>query len=257
MATASLLVFSFLSLAAAGLYLLVGRHAARASGAAPAQTGAKIFRFWWWGLSAMSALVGIQGIVAATTQPAPWVALVASSTQFLFVLGASVGLCALMSYLWFLHTGRLEGTPFFAFFYALVYVAAGASLAWQRVDGFAIRDYAVEVHYANPLPQEGVVNAIFYSLLVGPQILAALLYLGLYRRVGDRQARVRVVLVATSLLVLLVPTLLVGVTGHSHDAWWLTGQQALMLLTGSGVLLAHRAKRKEMVVPPDWTQASA
>jgi hypothetical protein len=149
-----------------------------------------------------------------------------------------------MCYLWFLYTGSLRASPFFTFFYGLVYVAAGASLAWQRVSGFRAFDYGVDVTYANPLPESGLVYLVFYSLLLLPQILVAGLYLALYRRVGDRQARLRVVLVSASLLVLLLVTFVVGAGGFSHEAWWLSGQQALQLLTSAGVLLAHR--------PPRW-----
>lgn len=244
MATAGLVTFALLSLASAGLYLAIGRHAARSSFTPEGQSGARLFRFWWWGLGAMSALTGAQGLLAAFWNDAPWIGLAAATTQFLYVLGACASLWGLMCYLWFLYTGSLRATPFFAFFYGLVYVAAGASLAWQRVSGFEPYEYAVGIRYAMPLPDSGLIYSLFYSLLLLPQILVAVLYLALYRRVGDRQARLRVVLVSASLLVLLVLTYAAGASGHSFDAWWLSAQQALVLLTSAGVLLAHR--------PPRW-----
>ncbi|MEA3200999.1 MAG: hypothetical protein QOE90_2427 [Thermoplasmata archaeon] len=239
MATAGLVTFSVLSVGAAGLYLLIGAHAARTS-----PDGARVFRFWWWGLAGLALMTGLQGLFATLAGDASWVPVAAASTQFLYVLGACTALCGLMTYLWFLYTGSLRASPFLALFYGLVYVAGAASMAHQRVIGFAAYDYAVTVRYANPLPNGGVVYGVFYSLLLLPQILVAGLYLALYRRVGDREARVRVVLASASLLLLLVVTYAVGVTGHALDLWWLSGQQALTLLTSAGVLLAHR--------PPAW-----
>ncbi len=246
MATAGLPVFSVLSLATAGLYLAIGRHAARSSFTEEGRHGARTFRFWWWGLAGLSALTGLQGLLASFANDQPWIPVAAASTQFLYVLCACMGLCGLMCYLWFLYTGSLRGSPFFTFFYGLVYVAAGASMAWQRPVGFRAYDYAVGIAYANPLPDSGLVYLVFYSLFLVPQVIVAGLYLALFRRVGDRQARLRVVLVSASLLALLLVTLAVGASGHSLDPWWLSGQQAIELLASAGVLLAHR--------PPRWVR---
>lgn len=244
MATAGLIAFSFLSLAAAGLYLLIGRHAARSSFTPEGAAGARLFRYWWVGLAGLACMTGLQGLLAAWAADAPWIALAAVSSQFFYVLFACMALWGLMCYLWFLYTGSLRASPFFLFFYMLVYVAGAVSMAYQGVVGFQAYDFVATVAYQNPIPESGLVYGLFYSLLILPQILVAGLYLALYRRVGDRQARLRVVLVSASLLTLLLVTYGVGVSGHSFDAWWLTGQQALMLLTSAGVLLAHR--------PPAW-----
>jgi hypothetical protein len=244
MAPASLVLFSFLSLGSAGLYLLIGGHASRSSFTPSGRQGAGLFRFWWWGLAGMAAISGAQGLLAAFASDARWISVAAASSQFFYVFAASTALCGLMCYLWFLYTGSMRASPFFVFFYGLVYVAAGASIAWQHVTGFVAFDYVVDVSYANMLPEEGMVYVGFFSLFLVPQMLVAALYLALYRRVGDRRARVRVVLVSASLLALLTITYVAGVTGHFHDAWWLSAQPALELLASAGVLLAHR--------PPRW-----
>jgi hypothetical protein len=244
MAPASLILFAFLSLGSAGLYLIIGRHASRSSFTPAGARGAGLFRFWWWGLAGMSAITGINGLLASFVPDAPWIALAATAMQLFYVMGASCALCGLMCYLWFLYTGSMRASPFFVFFYGLVYVAAGVSLVYQHITGFVVFDYAVDVTYANQLPESGLVYLAFFSLFLVPQILVAGLYLALYRRVGDRQARLRVVLVSASLLALLTITFASGVSGHFHDAWWLSLQPALELLTSAGVLFAHQ--------PPRW-----
>lgn len=239
---ATLALGALVTASAAILFGLAGRLVARREVPPPSRAANLAFSAWWWSAASIMLLLcagnvlGLAGVMDVDLHVA---------LLHVKALPLSLALGSLMFYLLFLFTGR-QGVlkPV-----AAAYAAHFAFTTWffGQAGPWTTQVTTWDVRVVPEEPMHGPLGVLFGALLAGPFILTCVGYLLLAFRVGSREQRFRVGLIALSLgqwfLVLLVSFLL----GLEDREWFSLLYQVPGLVAGVLVVVAFR--------PPAWLRA--
>jgi hypothetical protein len=191
------------------------------------------FSVWWWGLAALTLFGELWTIVqwfVPTTLPL-WIAYI--SFVLLIIMIAFTGLLYYFLYLW---SGReWIGVPI-ALFYLGMFVFLIYYVMLQEPTGI---DAEGTVIFANDLSASSMGTAIGVLWLL-PTIIGASLYLSLLSKVKSREARFRVIMVASSILFWFLILLSSDISGLNEASWWTIGSQIISMIVAVVVLLAFK-----------------
>lgn len=233
-----LLAASLAALAAGLTFLAVGNRLGARRVEGRAAVAWALFRGWWYGIGTYALLAGfaLNGLAAFGLTPLKL--FVAARSLALLVL--CLALCALTFYLLFVFRGRLRDLPWVVGFYGFAYAFVAFVLAGHRAVGVSVGAYETRIRF-DPLPDPALFLAAV-GLLTVPQFVTALAHVALARRVVDRSARYRALMVGGS-LALWFASSLVADLGVPDSPFTLL-RPAFGLLAAWTVLAAY--------APPGW-----
>lgn len=205
-----LLISAAVAATAAATFLYVGnqQRARRLDG--PAQEATLLFAGWWWGIAGYSALVGTQCLLAAFDVAPPKLFSAFRSLGLVLLVTALHGLTY---YLVFLYTGNRRWLPATATLYAAIYSVIVYVFAGRAVVGVSTAGWEPTLVFDPALTS--LDWALVLALLAVPQIVGALAYLSLARRLEDATARYRVRLVSGSIVLWFGSSYLAGLSGDA------------------------------------------
>ena len=187
------LAFEAVRLLCSVAFLVVAAAILRREVSVEARRAQEAFAVWWAGL----ALVGVLSIPHGLGVPIAGAGLAATRFYLYLLFGlVLVSIGALSVYIGYVYTGRMH-VPFAAVYVLamlayLVYLVEAHRPVVEHIDGVA------SLAYVHPQPVWAVL--LFGVLLVLPMLIGALAYCGLFFRVPDEQARLRIVVVGFGLL---------------------------------------------------------
>ncbi|MCI4351546.1 MAG: hypothetical protein L3K15_08565 [Thermoplasmata archaeon] len=188
------LVSGVASIVAVGIYVFLGWRLAQRPVSPESRLPARQFAIFWLGLAFVTAIGGIESLIAVATVPplALVLALLYAELPLLCLV-----LWGLVGYLIFLFSGRTFVVPL-----TVAYAAMGAFLvaliALAQPDGVTIMQGAVGVHTATTFSAPYVILLVVGLIL--PEIVGAILYFTLAFRTKDATVRYRITLVSWSLI---------------------------------------------------------
>lgn len=240
---ASLHPFDFLvialQVAAAVLYAVVGTKVGRRRVSTEAMLAVKMFRFWWYGLAALSAIspVLVVGQAAVGNLPIPvWVAVVDA-----FLVLICLAFMGLVYYLLYLYTGRRWLIWPVAIFYGALAFGLLALVAFMNPqEPFVGEGTDRAPTYENEITGTPL-SAALGLLFIVPPFGAAVAYGLLYFRIHDRTARYRIAMVSLSFVGWFGSSLVaqfLGVRTQDNDLWRIASM-AVSLTAAVTVLLAY------------------
>jgi len=188
------LVSGIASLVAVALYLYLGWRLSRRRVAPESRFAAAQFSLFWLGLAAVSALGGLESLMAVNQVP-PLTLVV--TLLYLEILLLCVVLWALVSYLLFLFTGQGFLVPI-SLLYAGLYVLLLYFITASDPVRVTVKLGVVGEEFANTV--SGPILGVLLLVLLAPEFVGALLYFSLYFRTRDPTVRYRVTLVSWSLI---------------------------------------------------------
>lgn len=225
-------VFAFL---AAAVYLYVGRLVARRQVQGEARLAWQMFALWWYGLGATTLVGGVLTVAAASGRADLNLFLALTMMNLLIICAALLGL---LYYLLYLFTGRYDlWRPLVGFYVAYFALLVYFVIASQPV-GIKVTGWTAALDYAAPI--RGAFFTAILALLVFPQIIGALAYFSLVRRLSEPTQRYRVALVSWSIIVWFLSTFLASATGLSDADWWQAASRLLGLGAAVTVVLAYQ-----------------
>jgi len=231
------LVSAIAGFVAASAYLFVGWRLSRRQVSPEVRFPAVQFVLFWGALAGLTALGGLESLVAAFSTPSLPVALTFANVNLLLACAALWGL---VGYLVYLYTGRSFTVPLAALYGAL-YVLATYYLTASVPDGVTVTAGTVAVHYQQSLTNGPVIAALVILIIV-PELLGAFAYFTLVFRTQDRTTRYRITLVSWGLIGWFV----LGLASGSVFGGGLLGHvlgQILGVLAAGVVLLAYYPPR--------------
>jgi hypothetical protein len=184
-------VSSFLGVA---VYLYIGSRLARRTVTPATRLPAMQFALFWIGIAASTALSGIQSLIA-TFQTPPLALSV--SFEYYDVVIIAAALWGLISYLYFLYTGR-NGVVGITLLYVLEFGLLVYYFSAGSPNGVSVHYGVASLTYATPL--SGPITDLAVLILVIPEFVAGFAYLRLYFRTQDRTVKYRIALVSASIL---------------------------------------------------------
>lgn len=199
---------------------------------APARWAVRQFGLWWLGLAGLTLQVAASTLLVAfgATDVRLHVALMAAG-----YVPLCVGLWGLLSYLVYIYAGTHRWQPLLATYHAALCAGLLLLLARTRPAGVAAHGWGIRTEYAHPLtgaPLLAVVLAI-----LGPVILGAVAYGGLYRKAKGPAQRRRILTVSAALVLWFGLSAAAGAQVFQVD-WWPLAARALAL---GGAMLLLRA----------------
>lgn len=200
-----------------------------------------LFAVWWFGLAASTAIGGARSLLGAV---GILDLAIHATLSMVSLLPLCVALWGLLYYLLFLYTGRKSILWPLSALYALVYLSFVALIVWLAPTGAEASASGVTLTYAREA--SGPVVWAFLAVLLGPIVVAAILYGSLYFRLKDRSQRYRVGLVSAGFLVWFAAPAVAFVAGVADDAWWPVASHVIGLVVPGIVLLAYK--------PPSWVR---
>lgn len=229
------------AVAIAAVYAYIGLRISQRRVSQESRSASRAFTAWWMGLSANTALGGLQALLAAAgvTGIGPHITL-----TFVTFLVLSVALWGLLYYLVYLYTGSSGWMVPLAFFYLAYYLAIVGYLWQLGPQGVDVSGWTVSLSYAQE--PTGPLATVLLVLLVGPQLLASLAYFSLIFKVQDRTRRYRVLLVSLAILTWFGSTLIASFTGAGGTDLWQIASRAIGLAAALSILAAY--------FPPRWVQ---
>jgi len=224
------------SLGVASIYLYVADRIFGRTVSSPARLASIQLALFWGGLGATILLDALEmGLALANAFP------LAAALTFTVVADviAVVALWALVGFLTYVYTGRYHlpelGVIYAAFFViAIYYTFAQAPIGVAFVDGSPGIQYSVAA-----IPW---LSAVVIVLLVGPELVGALLYLSLVRRTRIAEQRGRIWLVGGAILLWMALDIFVPATSGPL----LLVRTLLEVIPGLMILAAF--------YPPAWAQ---
>lgn len=226
---------ALLGILSAALFAYVGRlNRIRAAGSEDAHRALGQFATWWQGLAAYTLVGAVRSALGA------WGFLDIRVHVALEALGYAplfLALWGLLGYLVFIYAGTHRWQPLLKGYHAALFVAFVLLLAWTRPYAVDATGWRTSLLYEHPL--QGPVLALAVFAILGPVILAALGYAGLYARTRDARARRRVALVSVSLVLWFGLSALSRAT-VSPAVWWPLATRLLGLGATLLLLLAFR-----------------
>lgn len=191
------------------------------------------FGAWWYGLG-VSSLLGVVQIAAFAATAGSDPALL-TGISIISVASLCIALWGLLYYLVVLFTNSQRWRWPLAACYAVFFAAILYLVLRLNPTGYHLEGYQLTTDQAESLQGNGFVLGFVLVLLL-PQMLAALAYLSLYRKVQDPVQRRRVLLVGLSIL-LWFGSGFVGslVPNAARSPWWQLGSR-LFGLAAAGVI---------------------
>jgi hypothetical protein len=184
-------ISSFLGVA---IYLYIALRLSRRLVSPEARMPATQFLLFWVGLAASTALSGILSFIAVFQAP-PFALTVAFEYYDIVIVAAA--LWGLISYLFFLYTGRsgiVSVTALYIIEFGLLVYYVSASVP----SGVSVTYGEVVLTYSSPLFGPIVDAAVL--ILVIPEFVAGFAYLRLFFRAKERTVRYRIALVSGGIL---------------------------------------------------------
>ena len=230
------------SLAVSVLYLYVGHVLKTRKVSDDARLANTMFVVWWQALGGMGVMGAVlTGLYLADALPI-WLY---QAYVSLILLVLFVALWGLQFYLVFLYTGSRRSFWPLAAFYALLFFATLALIAYvgppERIvdNGWTLR--------TEPRADFGTAFGLgFVLLIVGPQMFAAVAYARLYRKTTDRTQRYRIAMVTTAILVWFGSSVVAAAIGASESLAWQLISRLIGVLGALGILFAYK--------PPAWVR---
>jgi hypothetical protein len=224
------------SLGVASVYLYVGKRLFEREVSASARLASIQLAVFWGGLGATVFLDALQmGLALGNAFALP------TALTFTIVddIIAVVALWGLVGFLTYVYTGRYHllelGVIYAAFFVTAIYYTFA-----QSPDAVAFVDGAPAIQYA--VPPIVWLAGVVIVLLIGPELVGAILYLSLLRRTRVREQRARIWFVGGGILLwMALDIFLSGTTGG-----WVLVRTVLEVIPGFMILIAF--------YPPVWAQ---
>lgn len=235
----SLLLAAAIGLAMACVYAWVGRTVRRRPVSPEARRARDLFAVWWYGLAATGSL-GAAGLVLGAMGTTSLEVHLLRTHVSLLVLVVALG--GLQYYLLYVFTGRRGLLGYVVTFYAAFYLFLLYLVTIAGPMGVEISAWRVRLVYL--APPEGAAVTVALALLLLPQTLTALGYLSLVFVVREPEARFRIVVVASALVVWFGSAYVVGLAGVGGSVAWQVGSRVVALAAALAVLVAfHPPKR--------------
>lgn len=235
-----LLLSAAVALVAAAAFVHVGRRIVAREPPAEHRTALHAFAAWWWGNATFALLVGFLLNVLAAFEWTPLRLFVVVRGVAVVVLLGSY--CALTYYLAFVLTGRRAALPSSIALYLGIYAFMLYVFGPLRPVGVDVGPWETTLRYDPPPdPAAFALLLVMFSL---PQVLGALAYLSLVRRLHDPSARYRVVMVSAGLMCWFVSLFASNLLGDPTLQF--VARPGMGLLTALVVLWAYE--------PPRWAR---
>lgn len=227
-----------LSLLSALGFLLVGRTIQKRDVSRSMRVGQDAFVVWWYALAA-ATLLG-----AATNLPFFGDLEAFLTLTILTLLVLSIGLCGLLFYLVFLFTEKRSLLVPMAIGYAGFFLFLTWFILAPQPIGVESTDWGRELVYADEEPYgAGPLVWLAITLLIGPQLIAALGYLSLYWKVDDPLLRRRILLVSLSILAWFGSSLIGTGADVSESDWWRLTSRLIGLAAAATIYYAYTGIR--------------
>jgi hypothetical protein len=235
----TLAVSAVVSLVAAAVFLFVGelfRRRVRGSGGQLALGG---FTVYWYGIGTYT-LFGALGDALAALGVTPFALFL--GIRYVTIPVASAALAGLGFYIVYLYTGRAGWAWPIGAFYGLITLGMWYYVTRQHPVGVAVLRWRTDLAYEHEL-----VSPVFLGILLAlmvPQLVAAVAYLTLVRRVDAPTQRWRILLVGSGIILWFSSSL--AARAADDDLWQLVTRPGLGMLVAAMVLAAYR--------PPVWAR---
>jgi len=236
MAVLTLVAAGAISVAAGLSFLFVARAVSHRDASGDRLFARRAHTLWWGGLGAYLLSQGTFTLLAAFDALDPRL-YIGSRVLIIPVLCAATW--GITFYLTYLYKGSARAVWPLAALYALV-----AALFYYATYGGAPQSMTVEAWLVT-LDDDSTLYRLVYALVGLPPIVASFAYLGLLRRVKDREQRYRIVLVSSAIL------LYVG----SGLAARLAASDVVIFLTLVVFGLAAAGMSLAAYYPPVWVRA--
>lgn len=225
------------------LYAYVGWRLQARQVSDDAKVAHGMFVLWWYALAATS-FIGVATNVLYLVDRLPiWLYQTISQVAILVLLA---GLLGLLYYLVYLYTGNRRYLAPLVVLYLVMYGWVIA-LMYQIGPPTELGDNGWAIVRLPKVDFNPGVSMAFVLLLIGPQVVAAMAYAGLYRKAQDATQRYRIAMVAGSIVVwfgaTLVASALQASTGAGRSEAWQYASRALTVLGGLAILMAYRPPR--------------
>jgi hypothetical protein len=227
-------ISSFLGVA---VYLYIGGRLARRTVSPESRVPAMQFVLFWVGLAASTALSGILSLIATFRIPPTSLAI---TFEYYDIVVVAAALWGLISYLYFLYTGRSGLVPvtllYVLEFGLLVYYVSASSPS-----GVNITYGQVVLAYHSTL--SGPITDIAVLILVIPEFVAGFAYLRLFFRTHDRTVRYRIALVSGGILGWFFLDFVDFGSLSGGNLLWIFVGEGLLLVASLIVLMAYYPPR--------------
>lgn len=237
MVAVPLLAASLADVLMGALFAYIGRRIAQRKVSVDARLAARGFATWWYAIGFLVTVEGARGIVASYgLLSISGVTTAFLVTWYVWVIVLSAAMWGLLVYVAYLYRGtRAIATPL-AFFYS----AWAAIAIWQSASAgpiFVPSEFVTLVAYETPLASW--VELAFFVFLYLPQLVGIALYLGLFRRLSTRQARVRMLTIGLGLALWLGANLVAAVFGLIETSEWQIAKRVLGLAVSVAILASY------------------
>ena len=231
------------SLAASVLYVYIGTVLRRRKVSDDVRLANTMFVVWWMALGGLGILSAALTTLYMLDLLPIWFY---QAYVSLVLMDLFIALWGLQFYLVFLYTGSRRSFWPLSAFYGLLFFGCLALLAWvgppDRItdNGFALQ----------PEPETDfgpVFSIVFLLLIVGPQMMAAILYARLFRKTSDRTQRYRIAMVTTAILVWFGSSLVATALAANESLAWQLLSRLIGVAAALGILFAYK--------PPGWVRA--
>jgi len=224
------------SVAAASIYLYVGKRLFDRVVSPSARLASVQLAIFWGGLG-LTILLGAFELALALANAFP----LPLALTFLIALDlvAVVALWGLVGFLTYVYTGRYH-VPVWGAIYAAFFVMAIYYTFAQDPSGVTFSQGAPTLVYS--VAPIRWLELVIIVILVGPELVGAILYLSLLRRTRIRQQRSRIWLVGGGILLWMALDIFVPGTSGG----WLLVRPVLEVIPGLMTLIAF--------YPPSWAQ---
>lgn len=227
------LVVGIGTLLGAAVYAYVGWRLAKRPTSPETRVPALQFALFWVGLAASTLLGSIESLIAAF-QPVPFGIAISFLYYNATILVAA--LWGLVSYLYFLYTGRDGSIPLGAL-YGLLFALVVYYFSAGMPNGVSVTHGTVSSTFAAPVT--GPVEILAVLILLVPEFVAVFAYLRLFFRTRDATVRYRIAMVSGGLLGwFFLDFLNVGNLSNGNLFWLFTGQ-VFLIIAALVVLMAY------------------
>lgn len=219
-----------------GFYLFIGYRLARRKVSTPSRLAANQLAIWWGGLGVDLAIGGIELACALAGALTFSLAMTFYLVTVVVIVSSLWGLTGFLTYV---YTGRyhlVEVCGIYVGFYV-------AYLFWF----FSQSPYALSIEAGSTVWQYHATPSLLLELvlvviLLGPEIVGAILYLSLWRRTRDTAQRYRIALVGGGILLWFALDVLVP----GSTIPWLAFRTSLLVIPAVMSLIAY--------FPPSWAR---
>jgi hypothetical protein len=245
-ASGTLVLNGTIGLATAAVFGYVGRIMLRREvhGQDP-RLALRLFATWWFSLALLTTMGSLAMFLAAA-------GIDSLAVHFpLALLGTApltVALWSLLYYLIYIYTGNRRLLYPLTVAYAGVFVWFVYVVFWLDPIGVDVGTWSVSLKYAREAELTSYLGGILAAVLLGPILLAALLYATLFFRAQDRGARYRVALVSGAFLMWfgsagLASFVKIGGETLASLSWWPPVGRIIGLVATMLVLAAYKPPR--------------